>query len=276
MGFSPLNSFSGLPPLPSTIPNIPRVPLFLDQFASGWLCGWGNDGKGATYLDTLITFNGAPTMRLVTDSGVSGQAGTTPSTPDPTTANVTKRRLAQFSPVIGGSDRSKYFFSLWWFPSFRASDNLAFTMGLYSRETVNRIQANLWPKYSDKSLNVETGGVATFKQIGIRQSTLGSIAYDQNVGFATTWDSASPGTGQAALAGNWHYLELGIDFKANTYLYAVFDEVFFNLSQYTLNSVADTATAGLVHFTLGITPINSVGGTLGWVSIAQPIGGYIL
>src|SRR5439155_4332446 len=88
--------------------------------------------------------------------------------------------------------------------------------------------------------------------------------------FSGNWGGASTGT--AASGGNWHFVEFGIDFDNNVYLYAILDQNVMPISGQLLYSNSDSASKEL-HFSIELAKIHG-NSSLGWMHVAQPSGGY--
>ncbi len=254
-------------PEPSTFPYTKWM-LFGDRFgargsAAGYLGGYGNDGTGVTYLDTLVPFGGSPTARAVAAANAAN-SGTTPgSIPAPGFGNITKRRIQVITR--GGNGASRIYFSAWIFPSGIGSPNGAPILHIYNRDGTNRFGGALWMDFATPALRIiESGNVWN-----------NVLAYDWTT--AVTFDggwSTTTGTGQGGMAGNWHYLEFGIDFGTSKYLYAIINDQFIDLSTHTLYSNADTSSKAL-HFSIELQSINGSNSNR-WMHTADPEGGMVL
>jgi len=269
----PLSQRQGMPPnrrtfaypftqIPSQYVN-KRYLFFESAFIEG-LEGFGNDGAGSTCQDTMVRFNGHPTMRMDVSSSVAGDAGATPTTVNQATHNITKRRIASDITVYGPG---KYFFGFWFYFSNIQSGNSFLLAEIYDRNGTNRAQAAVWPNIAGSALSLLNAGPTW-------PNRHTGFSWDTSTVFGPTWGGTSGGgTGGSGMAGSWNWIEFGIDFDTLKYLYTCVNTQTFAETD-NIPAFADTSQK-VIHFGFEVGSLNATSAYRS-ANIGEAYGGIIV
>ncbi len=225
--------------------------LFVEDFRHPVLGPW-NDGAGAAYRDNEITFGGLPTVRLDPQGSASTNL-TVPGTMD-TNGVIFKRRIQD-------SFSGTFAVELWLRFTHAASQGTQnyVCVSHYNRNGTNAWHGRLWFDTSGG----DTSTAVRYVQTGGTWPTLATVT-DQ--GNAQHTYSISGNLRDKT--GQWNYVKLACNFVTKKYVYAQFNDRFFDMAGIDLHTAASTSQA-VMHFSVEYA---AVGTSTRFVNVAQMIG----
>lgn len=189
--------------------------------------GAWNDGIGSASIDWKVPFNGQPGIKLDPQGQVA--SGTNPGTSPITTGVVWKRR---FQFALAGI----YSAECWirW-SSENNGTNTFSVLDHYNRDGTNAWLGRLWLDNTLNPLSLKiVDSTLSYIQIATCQIFPATHMYDLNGG---RYDKG----------GQWSFARLIVDFAQRKYVGIQFNDVYYDLSAYSLVQLASTG-AQAMHF----------------------------
>jgi len=215
-----------------------------------------NDGAGLAYRDTVVTFNGYPTVKLDSNGASIGSPGNnTPGITPNTNGVVFKHR-------VGNLITKKIGFEHWWAPSGANQAQAVYSASIYNRDGTNIHIGRLF-------LDTQSGTAPLVIRFLNSSGTYTPLT--PNPSTSPGYHTYDPG-GAASIdrAGQWNYVKFIVDFAASQYVSAFYnDQDFTNqIAGQTIGSAAD-AGPQVLHFSL---EYGAETGTRRYVRVAHLVG----